>query len=204
VLTDASGCSLQFDPVGKRRFDSSCDVAKSALAKAGVPYSTESAAAGSVAVVRIGPEGEEAVRMRAFDGRDLSHDRFSSEYAAFGRRLQHALTEAGYPAQADPALMNHAMVLALLLLLLTYVTMATGPMAAWLVELFPARVRYTSMSVPYHIGAGWFGGFMPAVAFALVAITGNIYTGLWYPVLVAALTVIAGALLLPETVGKNH
>jgi MFS family permease len=204
VLADASGCSLQFDPVGKRRFDSSCDVAKSALAKAGVPYSTESAAAGSVAVVRIGPEGEEAVRMRAFDGRDLSHDRFSSEYAAFGRRLQHALTEAGYPAQADPALMNHAMVLALLLLLLTYVTMATGPMAAWLVELFPARVRYTSMSVPYHIGAGWFGGFMPAVAFALVAITGNIYTGLWYPVLVAALTVIAGALLLPETVGKNH
>jgi hypothetical protein len=100
--------------------------------------------------------------------------------------------------------MNHGMVLALLLLLLTYVTMATGPMAAWLVELFPARVRYTSMSVPYHIGAGWFGGFMPAVAFALVAITGDIYTGLWYPVLVAAITVIAGALLLPETVGKNH
>jgi MFS family permease len=203
VLADPAGCSLQFDPVGKRRFDSSCDVAKSALARTGVPYSTESAAAGSVAVVRIGPAGEEAARVHAFDGRDLSHERFSSEYAAFGRRLQEALTDAGYPARADPALMSQGMVLVLLLLLLTYVTMATGPMAAWLVELFPARVRYTSMSVPYHIGAGWFGGFMPAVAFALVAITGNIYSGLWYPVLVAALTVIAGALLLPETVEKN-
>src|SRR5215472_10619909 len=108
---------------------------------------------------------------------------------------------AGYPLKADPARINYPMVLLMILILVVYVTLVTAPMAAWLVELFPARVRYTSLSVPYHIGAGWFGGFMPAVAFTLVAITGDIYSGLWYPVIVAALTVVAGVCLLPETAG---
>ena len=123
--------------------------------------------------------------------------------AAFARRLGQALGAAGYPARADPARINYPMVLLLLVILMVYVTMATGPMAAWLVELFPARIRYTSMSVPYHIGAGWFGGFMPVVAFTLVAITGDIYSGLGYLVIVTTLTVIAGVLFLPETAGRR-
>lgn len=203
VLAEAGGCTLQLDPVGRRRFVKSCDVAKSGLARSGVPYATEAVAAGSVAVVRIGRPGPQARELRSFEGAQLSAAQFRAESDAFTLRLQRALAAAGYPARADPALINYPMVLALLVLLMVYVTMATGPMAAWLVELFPARVRYTSLSVPYHIGAGWFGGFMPAVAFALVAITGDIYSGLWYPVVVVGLTVVCGACFLPETAGRH-
>ena len=130
-------------------------------------------------------------------------ERFRQESEAFAARLNRALAAAGYPVKADPAAINTPMVLLMLLILMVYVTLVTAPMAAWLVELFPARVRYTSLSVPYHIGAGWFGGFLPAVAFTLVAITGDIYSGLWYPVIVAAVTVLAGVCLLPETVGSR-
>jgi hypothetical protein len=117
--------------------------------------------------------------------------------------LKRALSAAGYPAQANPRRIDYPMVLLMLLILMVYVTLVTGPMAAWLVELFPARVRYTSMSVPYHIGAGWFGGFLPAVAFMLVAITGDLYSGLWYPVIVVLVTLVAGVCFLPETAGRR-
>jgi hypothetical protein len=117
-------------------------------------------------------------------------------------KLKEALAGAGYPTKADMAAFNYPMVILLLTLLVLYVTMVYGPIAAWLVELFPTRIRYSGMSLPYHIGNGWFGGFLPAIAFAIVAATGNIYSGLWYPVAVAALTIVVGALFLPETRGR--
>jgi MFS family permease len=203
VLAAPGGCNAQFDPIGGRRFLTSCDIAKGALAKAGVPYSTEDAPPGSPARVRIGPAGTHAPQLASFDGQHLAPDVLQAKAEAFAGRLDAALAAAGYPRRADPERVNRSMVLVLLLVLMGYVTMATGPMAAWLTELFPARVRYTSMSVPYHIGAGWFGGFMPAVAFALVALTGNIYSGLWYPVVVVGVTVVLGVYLLPETSGRT-
>jgi MFS family permease len=203
VLAAAGSCSLQFDPIGRQRFVRSCDIAKGALARAGVPYTTGTLAPGSLAVVRIGHPGSGANEVPAFEGAQLTAERFRQESEAFATRLNRALGAAGYPVKADPAAINTPMVLLMLLILMVYVTLVTAPMAAWLVELFPARVRYTSLSVPYHIGAGWFGGFLPAVAFTLVAITGDIYSGLWYPVIVAAVTVLAGVCLLPETVGSR-
>ncbi len=121
-------------------------------------------------------------RSRAYEGAGLTKDVAKAEADAFGGALKAALDAAGYPAKADPARINKPMVLALLTILVIYVTMVYGPIAAWLVELFPTRIRYTSMSLPYHIGNGWFGGFLPTIAFALVAATGNIYYGLWYPI----------------------
>jgi hypothetical protein len=196
-------CSLQFDPLGRQRLVRSCDIAKGALARAGVPYTTEPAAHGSVATVHIGHTGDAAIEVPAFEGAQLTAARLREESAAFTARLNRALMTAGYPVKADPGGINQPMLVLMLLILMLYVTLVTAPMAAWLVELFPARVRYTSLSVPYHIGAGWFGGFMPAVAFMLVAITGDIYSGLWYPVIIAAITVVAGICLLPETAGPR-
>ena len=203
VLAAPGSCSAQFDPLGRQRLIRSCDIAKGALARAGVPYSTEAVAAGRVARVHIGGSSGVTADIAAFEGAQLSPQQLQLERAAFSRRLNSALAAAGYPLSADPAAINYPMVLLMLLLLMLYSTLVTAPMAAWLVELFPARIRYTSLSVSYHIGAGWFGGFMPAVAFTLVAITGDIYSGLWYPVIVAAVTVIAGVCLLPETAGPG-
>lgn len=198
VVADPAACSFQFDPVGKKKFVRSCDVAKAALAKAGVPYTTVSAAPGAMARVRIG-----ALELAAVDGTRMPAAEFKSASADFSKSLSGALTSAGYPSKADPTRINYPMVLLLLVVLVLFVTMVYGPIAAWLVELFPARIRYTSMSLPYHIGNGWFGGFLPPVAFALVALTGNIYYGLWYPIIVALLTVIVGSLFLPETRGRT-
>jgi MFS family permease len=204
VLAAPRSCSLQFDPIGKQRFVKSCDIAKGELARAGIPYTTQTTAPGSVAVVRIGHPGNGGNDVLAFEGASLSAERFREESAAFALRLNRALTAAGYPQKADPSTINTPMLLLMLLGLVVCVTLVTAPMAAWLVELFPARVRYTSLSVAYHIGAGWFGGFLPAVAFTLVAITGDIYSGLWYPVVIAAVTVLAGVFLLPETAGSRR
>ena len=126
---------------------------------------------------------------------------FTTRSAAFNQEVTEALVLAGYPASADPAQINYGVVLLILTILVIYVTMVYGPIAAWLVELFPARIRYTSMSLPYHIGNGWFGGFLPTVSFALVAYTGDIYYGLWYPIGVALMTVVIGGLFLRETSG---
>ena len=195
VVADPSACSFQFDPVGKKKFVQSCDIAKAALAKAGVPYRNEAAAVGSVAQVRIG----EQPPMASVEGGSMTAAEFKAASGGFSKALTGALKEAGYPAKADPEQINYPMVLLLLVILVIYVTMVYGPIAAWLIELFPARIRYTSMSLPYHIGNGWFGGFLPTVAFALVALSGDIYYGLRYPIIIALMTVVIGALLLPET-----
>jgi len=193
VVADPRDCHFQFDPVGKARFTSSCDIVKTVLAKSGAPYENETAPAGAVASVRIGD-----VTVVSFDGSTLAAGEFKERSETFGKQLTGALHAAGYPATADPAQINHVMVLLVLTVLVIYVTMVYGPIAAWLVELFPARIRYTSMSLPYHIGNGWFGGFLPTVSFALVALTGDIYYGLWYPIVVAVATAVIGAVALPD------
>ena len=197
VVADPDACHFQFDPVGKKKFVQSCDIAKAALAKAGVPYSNERSPVGSVALVRIG-----TTEVASFEGGVMSAGDFKKASEQFSKDLGGKLKAAGYPTKADPAQINYPVVLLLLVILVLYVTMVYGPIAAWLVELFPARIRYTSMSLPYHIGNGWFGGFLPTVAFALVALTGDIYYGLWYPIIVALGTFVIGAFFLPETRGK--
>jgi MFS family permease len=193
-------CSVQFDPVGKNKFDrTSCDVIKAWLAKAGVPY--ESRAWADVGpmpdMVRV-KVGKQEVGV--FDSVALADPASRADTVkAFQAKLKAAVDAAGYPAKADPAAMNTPLVVAILVALVLLVTMVYGPIAAMLVELFPSRIRYTSMSLPYHIGNGWFGGFLPTTAFAMVAATGNIYYGLWYPVVVASLTLVIGLLFLPET-----
>jgi MFS family permease len=194
VTADPATCSFQFDPVGKKTFTSSCDVAKSVLAKGGVPYSNQAAAAGTVASVKIG-----TTEVASFEGAGLEAAAFKTQSDAFGAKLKAALTAGGYPEKANPDQINTPMLIVLLTILVLYVTMVYGPIAAWLVELFPTRIRYTSMSLPYHIGNGWFGGFLPTTAFAMVALTGNIYYGLWYPVVIAAMTFVIGTLFLRET-----
>jgi MFS family permease len=197
VVADPDSCHFQFDPVGKKKFVQSCDIAKAALAKAGVPYQNDRAPVGSVALVRIG-----TTEVAAFEGGVMSAADFKQASEQFSKELSGKLKAAAYPAKANPEQINYPVVLVLLVILVLYVTMVYGPIAAWLVELFPARIRYTSMSLPYHIGNGWFGGFLPTVAFALVALTGDIYYGLWYPIVVALGTFVIGALFLPETKGK--
>lgn len=187
-------CHFQFDPVGKAKFTTSCDIAKAALAKKGINYSNISADAGTMASIQIGGN-----TIASFDGTNLSADEFKTQQTAFAGQLSEALKVAGYPTKADPDKINYPVVLAILTYLVILVTMVYGPIAAYLVELFPTRIRYTSMSLPYHIGNGWFGGFLPTVAFAMVAATGDIYYGLWYPIAVAVMTLVVGLLFLPET-----
>jgi MFS family permease len=196
VIADPADCAFQFDPVGKSAFASSCDIAKSALATAGVSYRNEAAPAGTLARVRIGQ-----TEIAGIDGSALSRADLAEARAAWSKTLGAALTEAGYPATADPARINKPLVVGLLTLLVLYVTMVYGPIAAALVEMFPARIRYTSMSLPYHIGNGWFGGFLPATAFAMVAASGDIYRGLWYPIVVAGVTLIVGGFFVREMRG---
>ncbi|MDO8377802.1 MFS transporter [Phenylobacterium sp.] len=198
VIADPADCAFQFDPVGKTAFTSSCDVAKSALATAGVSYSNQAAPAGTLAVVRIG-----AVEVASLDGTKLPKAQFAAAKTAWAKTLTAALSDAGYPAKADSALVHKPAVVGLLFLLMFYVTMVYGPIAAALVEMFPAKIRYTSMSLPYHIGNGWFGGFLPTTAFAMVAATGNIYYGLWYPIVIAAVTVVVGVFFVKEMRGAN-
>ena len=195
VIADARQCSIQFDPVGKNKFDStSCDIAKSFLAKAGVSYQRVDAPPGTVAQIRAGETTIAAPDPRAVTGAERK-----TAIADFQSAAKKALSAFGYPEKADPASINKPMVVLILFVLVLYVTMVYGPIAALLVELFPARIRYSAMSLPYHIGNGWFGGFLPTVAFAMVAATGDIYYGLWYPIVVAALTVALGLFFLPET-----
>ncbi len=197
VVADPGACSFQFVPAelkGQVKFTTSCDLAKGFLAGKYIPYSNEIAPAGAVAKVRVGTE-----EFESFEGTSLSADDFKTRNGAFTKSVGDAAAKAKYPATADTNQINYPMLLLLLTILVIYVTMVYGPIAAWLVELFPTRIRYTSMSLPYHIGNGWFGGFLPTTAFALVALTGNIYYGLWYPVIVASATFVIGCLFLRET-----
>ncbi|WP_088184583.1 MFS transporter [Sphingobium sp. Z007] len=199
IVAHGEECSFQFDPVGKNKFDkSSCDVAKTFMAKTGVSYDNVEAAPGTPAVVRIGTASFTAPSAATLAGADKT-----AAIATYQDQLKAGLVAAGYPAKADTAKINKVAVVAILWALAMLVTMVYGPIAAMLVELFPSRIRYTSMSLPYHIGNGWFGGFLPTTAFAMVAATGNIYYGLWYPVVIAAATVVIGLLFLPETFRRN-
>ncbi len=195
VVASEDDCSFQFDPVGKRKFTSSCDIAKAWLAKKAIPYRNEAAPTGTIASVKIGS----AAPITSFDGRTLAAADFKTQMAAFDKATGDGIKAAGYPASADMSKVNVPMVIFLLFVLALYVTIVYAPMAAWLVELFPARIRYTSMSLPYHIGNGWFGGFLPTIAFAMVAATGDIYYGLWYPIVISVMTAVVGALFMPET-----
>jgi MFS family permease len=198
VVADPADCSFQFDPIGKAKFTKSCDLAKASLAKKGVPYRNEAAPAGTIATVKIG----EAM-VPSFPGNTLAPADFKTQNAAFEKALGGAITAAGYPAKADMSKVNYPMVVLLLTILVIYVTMVYAPIAAWLVELFPARIRYTSMSLPYHIGNGWFGGFLPTISFAMVAASGDIYYGLWYPIVIALITAVLGTIFMPETKDRD-
>lgn len=191
VIADPGECSFQFNPVGTSKFTSSCDIAKSTLAKAGLNYSNEAAPAGSIAQVKIGDK-----IISAYNGKDADAKAKAKE---FDQAMTSTLKADGYPPKADPAQMNKPMIVVILAILVIFVTMVYGPIAAMLVEMFPTRIRYTSMSLPYHIGNGWFGGFLPATAFAIVAARGDIYSGLWYPIIIALVTFVIGTLFIKET-----
>jgi MFS family permease len=197
VIADPKNCAFQLDPVEARTFVSSCDIAKNFLANAGVGYSNEPAPAGAVASIGIGDR-----EIASFEGAGLDAATRADKRAAFDRQVSKTLAAAGYPQKADPSKINIPLALGLLTALIALVALTYGPIAAQLVELFPTRIRYTSLSTVYHIGNGWFGGLLPPLAFALTAASGNIYSGLWYPVAVAGLTCVVGALFLPET-GNN-
>ncbi|RCS57592.1 MFS transporter [Parvibium lacunae] len=191
VVADPAQCSFQFNPTGTAKFTSSCDVAKAYLAQNGLNYTNVAAGSGAVAQVKIGETVINAYDGKAPDAK-AQGDRFKKE-------MSEAIKAAGYPAKADPAQINKPMLIVLLTIMVIYVTMVYGPIAAMLVELFPTRIRYTSMSLPYHIGNGWFGGFLPATSFAIVAAQGDIYSGLWYPIIIATITLVIGTLFVPET-----
>ncbi|WP_167752951.1 MFS transporter [Pusillimonas caeni] len=194
IVADPATCSFQFNPVGTASFTSSCDILKAFMASNSVNYNNESAPAGSLAVARIGDE-----EFPAFEGAGMSKADFTAKSAELREALTQSIRAHGYPAKADPTQINYVMVVVLLTFLVILVTMVYGPIAAMLVEMFPTRIRYTSMSLPYHIGNGWFGGFLPPVAFAIVAATGNIYDGLWYPIIIAAMSLVIGMLFVKET-----
>jgi len=194
VVADPAECSFQFNPTGTAKFTSSCDIAKQVLAANSVSYENQVGTAGATAVIKVGD-----TVIEGYTSRGLPADQAKAKDAEFKKGVIDALRAAGYPAKADPAQVNKLMIIAILTYLVILVTMVYGPIAAMLVELFPTRIRYTSMSLPYHIGNGWFGGLLPTTAFAIVAQTGNMYNGLWYPIIIAAVTFVIGLLFVKET-----
>ena len=223
VTADPTECSSQFDPVGQNKFDkTSCDIVKNALAKGGINYENVAAPAGTIASITVGntvfvaPDpskisgDEKKAAIAAFTAKVVGAPATPAKPAADGKPAVEAkdavvgeLAKVGYPTKADPDQINKPLVIALLWYLVLLVTMVYGPIAAMLVELFPSRIRYSSMSLPYHIGNGWLGGLLPAIGFAMVAANGNIYYGFWYPVVVAVATVVIGLFFLPETYRRN-
>jgi MFS family permease len=199
ITADTNECSFQFNPTGTAKFTSSCDVAKGAVAKLAIPY-TNIAGSGP-AFIEFGKPGDPNYsKVMSYD---MKGPNAKEEGARFGAELKAAVAKAGFPAKADMSKVNVPLVMFLLWLLAIYVTIVYAPIAAWLVELFPARIRYTSMSLPYHIGNGWFGGFLPTISFAIVATTGDIYAGLWYPIGVSLMTFVLGSLFMPETKDRD-
>ena len=199
VIADSEECSVQFNPVGRTpdgrdAFASSCDVAKSFLTNAGVSYNNRAAPAGTPALIQIGTRELASVDIRQLDAKAQKDAK-----ARFANQVKAELKNAGYPDKADPAQINHVKVIALMMVFVLAATALYGPLAAALVEMFPTRIRYTALSVPYHIGTGFFGGFMPATAVAIVATTGNMYSGLWYPVGMTIIAIIVALIFMPET-----
>lgn len=220
VTADPAQCSFQFNPTGTSKFTSSCDVAKAALARSSAKYSTVAGAPGSDAVVKIGD-----TEITSFDSTKLTGDDAKAVPAKFSKSVADALAKAGYPTAADKAIVKIPIepkeglwnmfkmldifneqkltIIGILTILVLYVTAVYGPIAAALVEFFPTRIRYSGLSLPYHIGNGWFGGLLPATAFAIVAATGDSYAGLWYPVVIALMTAVIGVLFVPETYKRD-
>ncbi|MDR2327627.1 MAG: MHS family MFS transporter [Acidovorax sp.] len=194
IVADPAECSFQFNPTGTSKFTSSCDIAKQVLANRSVSYDNEAAPAGTPAVIKIGNDS-----IPSYASAGLSADEVKAKSVEFNKAVADTLKKDGYPEKADPAKMNKPMMVVILFYLVLLVTMVYGPIAAMLVELFPTRIRYTSMSLPYHIGNGWFGGLLPTMSFAIVAQTGNMYNGLWYPIIIAGVTAVIGTLFLRET-----
>ncbi|MBP6405308.1 MAG: MHS family MFS transporter [Proteobacteria bacterium] len=194
IAADPAECSFQFNPTGTVKFTSSCDIAKQVLAGASVSYENAAAPAGTPASIKIGE-----VVIPSYASKGLPADEAKKKDAEFKKAVADTLKAAGYPSKADPAKMNKLLVIVILTYLVILVTMVYGPIAAMLVEMFPTRIRYTSMSLPYHIGNGWFGGLLPTTAFAIVAQTGNMYNGLWYPIIIAGMTFVIGTLFIKET-----
>jgi MFS family permease len=184
VTADPAQCSFQFKATGTETFTTNCDVIKAALVGLSVNYTNVAAPKGTTASVKIG-------------NTELAGP------AATPAAIAAAVKAHGYPASADVDDINYPMTVLLLTILVIYVTMVYGPIAAWLVELFPTRIRYSGLSLPYHIGNGWFGGFLPATVFAIVAATGNIYSGLWYPIIVASMSFVVALIFLPETKDRD-
>lgn len=223
VIAAPAECSSQFDPVGQNKFDTtSCDIVKNLLAKAGVNYTNVAAPPGTIASIAIGSEkliapdprklvgGDRKKAIADFAAKVIGKPAELAREAGAGIPAQMAtpavageLARVGYPSKADPVAINKPLVVALIFYLVLLVTMVYGPLAATLVELFPSRIRYTSMSLPYHIANGWLGGLLPAIGFAMVAANGDIYHGFWYPVIVSASTFVLGLLFLPETYRRN-
>jgi MFS family permease len=203
VIADPASCHFQFNPAGTARFPSSCDIATAQLATASVSYAREDAPAGTIASIKVGGKLYPSFNATLTpDGLDFDQASKEGE-AALKKALGAAIKAAGYPAKADPDRINQPMLVLMLFILVLFVTMVYGPIAAMLVEMFPTRIRYTSMSLPYHIGNGWFGGLLPTISFALVAANGDIYYGLWYPIAIAAITVVIGVLFVRETRNNN-
>ena len=194
VVADPAECQFQFNPTGTKKFTSSCDIAKAKLAAASVNYKNEVAPAGTLASIKVGDK-----TLESYSAVGLSKEDAAAKDKEFSGQLKDLIKESGDPAKADSAQINQPMVLLLLFILVLYVTMVYGPIAAMLVEMFPTRIRYTSMSLPYHIGNGWFGGLLPTTSFALVAYAGDIYFGLWYPIVIAMMTAIIGSIFVAET-----
>jgi len=194
ITADVNECSFQFNPTGTAKFTSSCDIAKQVMASNSASYTTVAGAVGTPALVKIGD-----TEIQGYSSNGLSPVDVKVKDAEFKKAIREALNNAGYPVKADTASINYVAVLLLLFYLVILVTMVYGPIAAMLVEMFPTRIRYTSMSLPYHIGNGWFGGLLPTISFALVAQNGNIYYGLWYPIIIAAMTLVIGTLFIRET-----
>ena len=229
VTADPAECSFQFNPTGTKKFTSSCDIAKQKLAGASVSYENVAAPAGTPATIKVGEKvinvnvsPEEIAAAKAAAEKKLADltaagnadakalkaaedavkalgDEKKAKDATLTANLGGALKAAGYPTKADPAKVDKVTIIVILTYLVILVTMVYGPIAAMLVEMFPTRIRYTSMSLPYHIGNGWFGGLLPTTAFAIVAQTGNMYNGLWYPIIIASMTFIIGTLFVKET-----
>jgi hypothetical protein len=198
VIADPADCSVQFDPIGKAAFTSSCDIAKGALANAGVSYINQPGAPGQAAMVRVG-----YATIDSLDARTAPKPVAKAIKATVEAEIKEGLAHAGYPDKADPKRMNLPGAFGVLLVFVVAATALYGPIASCLVELFPTRIRYTAMSLPYNIGTGWIGGFVPFTAFAIVAAVGNIYAGLWYPFAFTAISVVTCLFLLPETRGRS-
>ena len=194
VTSDVNECSFQFNPTGTVKFTSSCDIAKQVLASSSVSYENVAGPAGAPATIKIGE-----VEIASYSSKGLPADEAKAKSAEFKKAVAEALKAAGYPAKADPAKVDKVKITIILTYLVILVTMVYGPIAAMLVEMFPTKIRYTSMSLPYHIGNGWFGGLLPTTAFAIVAQTGNMYNGLWYPIIIAGMTFVIGMIFVKET-----